>query len=166
MGPAAGWTRIFIVVYTDIVRGLIEALGGKPVILAGMSLEGGICLNMALTCPEPIKILVPVDAWGLFGKLPWHRLTYWFIRSKLNDNLYAWTNSSSIVISSLQYSLFGDKSKVGDALVAEVQKAMLELGAGRPFASFQRSEITPTGFTTPIAGYYALAVTDERGIWS
>ena len=71
MGPAAGWTRIFIVVYTDIVRGLIEALGGKPVILAGMSLGGGICLNMALTCPEPIKILVPVDAWGLFGKLPW-----------------------------------------------------------------------------------------------
>lgn len=137
MGPAAGWTRIFIVVYTDIVRGLIEALGGKPVILAGMSLEGGICLNMALTCPEPIKILVPVDAWGLFGKLPWHRLTYWFIRSKLNDNLYAWTNSSSIVISSLQYSLFGDKSKVAMLWLPKYRKLCWSLVQAGPLPPFK-----------------------------
>ena len=73
--------------YTDIIKGLIEAFGGKPVILAGLSLGGGISLNMALTYPELIKILVPVDAWGLFEKLPWHRLMHWFTRSKLNDNL-------------------------------------------------------------------------------
>ncbi|TCL54093.1 pimeloyl-ACP methyl ester carboxylesterase [Kineothrix alysoides] len=139
--------------YTDIVKGLIEAFGGKPVILTGLSLGGGICLNMALTYPELIKILVPVDAWGLFDKLSWHRLTHWFIGSKLNDNLYAWTNKyPSIIRFSLKYSLFGDKSKVSDDLVTEILKAMLEPGADKPFMSFQRSEITPTGFTTDLFG--------------
>ncbi|MDR1536733.1 MAG: alpha/beta hydrolase [Clostridiales bacterium] len=139
--------------YTDMVKGIIEALGGKPVILAGLSLGGGICLNMALTYPEIIKILVPVDAWGLFDKLPWHRLTHWFVHSKLNDNLYAWTNRyPSIVRFSLKYSLFGDKSKVSDALVAEIHEAMLEPDADKPFISFQRSEIASTGFTTDLFG--------------
>lgn len=139
--------------YTDIVKDIIEAFGSKPVILTGLSLGGGICLNMALTYPELIKILVPVDAWGLFDKLPGHWLTHWFIRSKLNDNVYAWINRyPSIVRWSLEYSLFGDKSKVSDALVAEIQQAMLEPGAGKPFISFQRSEITSTGFFTDLFG--------------
>lgn len=139
--------------YTNIVKGIVEAFGGRPVILIGLSLGGGICLNTALTYPALIKILMPVDAWGLFDKLPWHRLTYWFIRSKLNDNLYAWTNQyPSIIRWTLRNNLFGDKSKVSDALVSETQKAMLEPGAGKPFISFQRSEITPTGFITDLFG--------------
>lgn len=104
---------------------------------------------MALDHPELVKILVPVDAWGLFDRLRWHGLTHWFVHSRLNDNLYRWTNSHpSIVRLSLEYSLFGDKSKVDDDLAAEICEAMWELGAGRAFISFQRSEITPTGFTT------------------
>lgn len=139
--------------YTEIVKGIIEALGESPVILVGLSLGGGICLNMALTCPELVKVLVPVDAWGLFDKLSWHRLTHWFIRSKLNDNLYAWTNRyPSIVKFTLKNSLFGDKSKITDDLVAKIHKAMLETNADKPFISFQRSEITATGFTTDLFG--------------
>jgi len=139
--------------YTNIVKGIIEGFESAPVILSGLSLGGGICLNMALTYPELIKILVPVDAWGLFDRLPWHRLTYWYTRSKLNDNLYAWTNKyPSVIRRSLTYSLFGDKSKVSNALISEIQKAMLEPDAGKPFISFQRSEITPTGFTTDLFG--------------
>ncbi|MDD2234899.1 MAG: alpha/beta hydrolase [Desulfitobacteriaceae bacterium] len=41
---------------------------------------------------------------------------------------------------------------MSDALVAEVMKAMLEPGAGKPFISFQRSEITPTGLTIDLFG--------------
>lgn len=140
--------------YTEIIKGIIETFAEKPVILVGLSLGGGICLNMALTYPELIRVLVPVDAWGLFEKLPGHRLTYWFIRSKLNDNLYAWTNRyPSVVRFSLKYSLFGDKTKVSDTLVAEIHEAMLEPDAGKSFISFQRSEITPTGFTTDLFGW-------------
>jgi pimeloyl-ACP methyl ester carboxylesterase len=108
---------------------------------------------MALTYPERIKVLVPVDAWGLFDRLPWHRLTHWFICSKINDNLYAWTSKyPSIARFSVTYSLFGDKSKVSDALVAEIHKAMLEPDAGKPFISFQRSEILPKSLSTDLFG--------------
>ena len=139
--------------YTEMVKGVIEQLADTPVVLVGLSLGGGICLNMALNHPELIKALVPVDAWGLFSKLPWHRLTYWFTNSKLNDNLYAWTSKyPSLIRWSLTHSLFGDKSKVNDALMEEVHEAMQEPGAGKPFVSFQRSEITPTGLVTDLFG--------------
>jgi pimeloyl-ACP methyl ester carboxylesterase len=139
--------------YTEAVKGVVEAFGGEPVVLVGLSLGGGICLNMALAYPELVRALVPVDAWGLFDRLPWHRLTHWFVHSRINDNLYAWAGKHpSVIRFSLEYSLFGDKSRVGDGLVDEILEAIREPGAGRPFASFQRSEITPTGLATDLFG--------------
>lgn len=132
---------------------MVEAFGGEPVVLVGLSLGGGICLNMALAYPELVRALVPVDAWGLFDRLPWHRLTHWFVHSRINDNLYAWAGKHpSVIRFSLEYSLFGDKSRVGDGLVDEILETIREPGAGRPFASFQRSEITPTGLATDLFG--------------
>ena len=137
--------------YTDIVKGVIEAFECSPAVVAGLSLGGGICLNMALNYPELIKLLVPVDAWGIFPKLPYHRLTYWYTRSKINDNMYRWIGKyRSLIRWSLEYNLIGDKSKVTEALVEEVQKAMLEPDAGKPFISFQRSEVTKTGLKTDL----------------
>ncbi|WP_314921127.1 alpha/beta hydrolase [Slackia exigua] len=110
-------------------------------------------MDVALDHPELVKILVPVDAWGLFDRLRWHGLTHWFVHSRLNDNLYRWTNSHpSIIRLFLEYNLFGDKSKVDDDLVTEICEAMREPGAGRAFISFQKSETTPMGFTTNLFG--------------
>ncbi len=137
--------------YTEIVKGVMEAFHCGPVILAGLSLGGGISLNMALKYPKLIRLLILVDAWGLFSKLPYHRLTYWYSRSKLNDNLYQWSGKyRSFVRWSLENSLIGDKSKISDALIDEVQKCMLEPDAGKPFISFQRSEITKNGLKTDL----------------
>lgn len=139
--------------YTDIARGFIEALGEGPVILAGLSMGGGICLDMALTCPEQVKIIVPVDAWGLFDRLPWHRFTYRYVGTKFNEKLYARTGKyRSLIKWSLGYNLFGDKAKISDDLLAEIQKAMKDPDAGKAFTSFQRSEITRTGLTTDLFG--------------
>ncbi|HEY8346436.1 MAG TPA: alpha/beta hydrolase [Symbiobacteriaceae bacterium] len=139
--------------YTRIVRGIIDAVSDSPVILSGLSLGGGICLNMALQHPEQIKVLVPVNAWGLFDRFPWHRFAYWYTRSKLNDHMYAWTARYPKLIKwALTYNLFGDPTKVTDDLLAQVQKAMAQPGAGWPFISFQRSEITPTGLRTDLFG--------------
>lgn len=139
--------------YTDIVKGVIAAFDAAPVVLVGLSLGGGISLNMALTHPELVRVLVPVDAWGLFDRLPWHRLMYWYTRSRLNDNMYAWAGKyPSFVRWTLEWGLFGDRAKVTDDLVAEVQALMLQPGAGWPFISFQRSEVTPTGIRTDLCG--------------
>lgn len=137
--------------YTEIIKGLIEELRCTPVVLGGLSLGGGISLNLALKYPELIRLLIPVDPWGIFQKLPYHRLTYWYTRSRLNENIYKWTGKySSFIRWTIEYSLFGDKSRVTDDLVNEVQKAMLEPGAGQPFISFQKSEITKKGLKTDL----------------
>lgn len=137
--------------YTETVKGIIEAYQCSSVVLVGLSLGGGICLNMALKYPELIKLLIPVDAWGLFQRLPYHRFTHWYTRSKINDNLYQWTGKyPSFVRWSLESSLIGDKAKISEALVQEVQKSMLEPEAGKPFISFQRSEITKNGLKTDL----------------
>ena len=41
---------------------------------------------------------------------------------------------------------------MGDGLVDEILETIREPGAGRPFVSFQRSEITPTGLATDLFG--------------
>lgn len=106
---------------------------------------------MALEYPELVKLLIPVDSWGIFPRLPYHRLTYWYTRSKVNEKLYKWTGKYDWIVRwSLANSLIGDKSKITDALTAEVQRAMLEPGAGQPFISFQKSEITKDGLKTDL----------------
>lgn len=137
--------------YTDMVKGVIHGFDASPVILNGLSLGGGIGLNLALTYPELVKILILVDAWGLFAKLPWHRLTYWYTRSRLNVKMYSWAGKyRSLIRWLLEYSLIGDKTKVTDDLINETQKALLIPGAGTPFISFQKSEITSTGLKTDL----------------
>src|SRR5690606_12675912 len=74
-------------------------------------------------------------------------------RSKLNDNLYRLTGKyRSFVRWSLEQQLIGDKRKVTEELVDEVQKQMLEPLAGQPFISFQRSEINRKGLNTDLFG--------------
>ncbi len=141
--------------YTEITKGVIEALSTAPVILCGLSLGGGITLNTALTYPGLAKILIPVDAWGLASKLPWHRLTYWYTRSGLNDNIYAWTAAPWLVRWSLEYNLIGDKRKITDDMVSGIVDLMKAPDAGKAFASFQKAEITLTGLTRDLSARFA-----------
>ena len=102
--------------------------------MVGISLGGGISINLSLNYPELIKILVPLDAWGLFKKLPRHRLLYWFVHSRINDNLNALVcKFPSIIKFSLRYNLFGDKSKISNELVCEIIEAMKKTGRRQGF---------------------------------
>lgn len=65
--------------------------------------------------------------------------------------IYKWTRKYDWIVRwSLAKSLIGDKSKITDALAAEVQRAMLEPGAGQTFIYFQKSEITKNGLKTDL----------------
>ena len=137
--------------YTEILKAFIEKLSDGPIVFVGISLGGGISINLSLNYPELIKILVPLDAWGLFKKLPRHRLLYWFVHSRLNDNLNALVcKFPSIIKFSLRYNLFGDKSKISNELVCEIIEAMKKPDADRAFISFQRSEIKKEGVATDL----------------
>ena len=137
--------------YTETIKSLIEVLGCGPVVLCGLSLGGGITLKMALEYPHLLRAIIPVDALGLFEKLPWHRSMYWFVNSRFNRNLYGWAGKYRWLIRrSLEGGLFGDKSKVTDALLDEVLEAIRQPDSGEPFRSLQMCELSKTGMVTPI----------------
>ncbi|MGI6105669.1 MAG: alpha/beta fold hydrolase [Raoultibacter sp.] len=140
--------------YSAFIRDFVKALDLEKPVLGGLSLGGGITIKAALDEPELLSAIIPVDAWGLSNRLPWHRLTHWYTRSALNRWIYPYSARSRWMIRwSLEANLFGDKSKVTEALVDEVQKAMQTPDAGEPFRSFQEAEITPTGLTTSLYDY-------------
>jgi pimeloyl-ACP methyl ester carboxylesterase len=137
--------------YSEFIRSFIKALGYQSVVLGGLSLGGGIALKAAIDEPQLLQAIIPVDAWGLSNRLPWHRFTYRYVNSKWNQILYPWTAKHRWMIRwSLEANLFGDKSMVTDALVDEVFAAMQVLNAGEPFRSFQMAEITQTGIATSL----------------
>jgi pimeloyl-ACP methyl ester carboxylesterase len=140
--------------YAEFILAFIRRLRLRDVALCGLSLGGGITLAAALNDirfgePRMIRVIIPVDAWGLADRLPWHRLTYCYVRSPLNRVLFPLSAHFRIMIRySLQANLFGDKRKVTDVLVNEVLEAMRVPDAGEPFRSFQLAEITPRGLST------------------
>jgi pimeloyl-ACP methyl ester carboxylesterase len=137
--------------YAQTIKAFIEGLDCGPVVLCGLSLGGGITLKAALDYPHMLKAIIPVDAWGLFDKLPWHRLTHWFVNSSFNRNLYGWTGQYRWMIRwSLETNLIGDKSKVTEELVDETIAAMRQPDAGEPFRSFQLCELTKSGIVTKL----------------
>ena len=139
--------------YSAAIADFIETLDCGPVILSGLSLGGGIALHLALERPELLEALIPVDAWGLFAKLPWHRTLHWFARSRLNRGLYPWAGKHRWIIKwSLTASLFGDKRKVTDELLDTVMEALSQPDAGEPFRSFQICEIGKAGLNTELFG--------------
>lgn len=137
--------------YSGFIRSFIKTFGFTQVVLGGLSLGGGITLKAAIDEPELLRAIIPVDAWGLSNRLPWHRLTYWYTRSALNEWIYSWAaNSRWMVRWSLEANLIGDKTKVTDELVDAVFDAMQVPDAGEAFRSFQMAEITPTGIVTSL----------------
>ena len=144
----AGYSLPF---YSEIIAALIEQLGGAPITLGGLSMGGGITLKVALDYPHLVRGIIPVDALGIAPRLPWHGLMYWFIHSPFNRNLYSRTAKWRWLVRwSLSANLFGDKSKITDALVDEVMAAGDKQRGSEPFRSFQERELTKTGLATPI----------------
>ena len=44
--------------------------------LAGLSMGGAVAIGFALTWPERVNALIPVDTWGVSEKMPFHRFSY------------------------------------------------------------------------------------------
>ena len=123
------------------IKETVDLIGIDNFVLAGLSMGGSISIGFAMKYPEKVKLLVPVDSWGLSRKLPFHKLNYWIMHNtdftlkqyKLTAK-YRWMAKCAI-----SYSLIGDKSKITDEIVDEVMFACGENGAGKSMQDFQRS---------------------------
>lgn len=142
--------------YMDFLKQFMNTLNFNQASLIGLSLGGGISLGFALEYPMRVDKLILVDAWGLFNKLPFHRLSYWYTKSFFNELSYKLSGKSRRFVKwTLLNSLFGNPNKLSEQLVDEVHEALKAHDAGKAFISFQRSEITKTGLRTNLAGRFS-----------
>ena len=140
-----------LLTYAETVREFVDVLDCGPVLLGGLSLGGGITLQMALTHPEKLVGIIPLDAWGLFEHLPWHRLINWYVHTKLNKHIFSWSARYPWIIRQmLATNLIGDRRAVTPALLDEVLASMRVPGGGEPFRSFLMHEIRKDGLTTRV----------------
>lgn len=94
--------------------------------------------------PEKVKLLMPVDSWGISRKLSFHRMNSWIMHNTdFTLRQYKWTAKYRWIAKwAISYSLIGDKSKITDEIVDEVMFACRENGAGKAMMDFQRSSCT------------------------
>lgn len=116
-------------------------------VLAGLSMGGAVAIGYALKYPEKVEVLIPVDSWGLSKKLPFHRLSCFFIH-KTDFTLIQYrqlAKSRRLARWCIAYSLIGDKSRITDEITNEVLEACKGDMAGKSMQDYQRSSCGRTG---------------------
>ena len=110
---------------------------------------GAIVLGFTLAHPERVEKLVPVDPYGIMPKVAWHRTSYLYVHSPLNELSYwFFAKSRSMVRWSLLSSLISSPERLTDRLIDEVYEASKHPQAGKAFSSFQRHDLTWDGLRT------------------
>ncbi|CAG0928191.1 4,5:9,10-diseco-3-hydroxy-5,9, 17-trioxoandrosta-1(10),2-diene-4-oate hydrolase [Thermoflexales bacterium] len=135
--------------YIDFMIQFLDALQLQKVSLVGLSMGGAIALGLTLRCPDRVERLVPVDAYGLMPKVAWHKLSYLYVITPLNEwSYWFFKRSKSMVRWSLLSSLISSPDRLSEELVNEVYQAAQDPSAGKAFASYQRFDLDWQGLRT------------------
>jgi len=149
--PAIEYTMDY---YVNFLEHLLDALHLQKVSLAGISLGGGIALSFTLRFPDRVEKLVLVDSYGLLTRVSWHKLSYLLVHLPLLNALTMRLMGSSRRL--IRWSLLGglvySPQRLSEELVDEVYQRAREPGAGKAFASFQRSEMLWNGLCSDLTG--------------
>lgn len=139
--------KTFYNVHIEAGNKAITAVNANNFILVGLSMGGAIAIGYCLKYPQRVKLLVPVDTWGVSPKMPMHKFSYWYI------NHTDWTvaayrmlqKNKTLARWSIEYSLMGDKNKITDQILDLVMEACGGDKAGQPMQNYQRSSCTEKG---------------------
>ena len=123
------------------VKSVVDHYGLTGFVLAGLSMGGAVAIGFALTCPENIKALIPVDSWGLSKKMPFHRLSWWYVNhTDLTLTQYRWCAKYRWLARwSISYALIGNKERITDSMIDEVMQSCAGDMAGKSMLNYQRS---------------------------
>ncbi|MDS0282086.1 alpha/beta fold hydrolase [Haloarcula onubensis] len=135
--------------HAGVVAGFLDELDLGPVTLVGLSVGGGVAIQVALDRPDLVDRLVPIDAYGLGRDLPNGRLSYLLARVQLLNKLAiaAFRRSRRLTRASLAglvYDLDSLPAAAVDAVYREVQRPT----AGAAFRRFRDAEVTFEGYRT------------------
>ena len=143
--PRVAYTQEY---YLDFLGKFLNALQLEKPSLAGLSLGGGISLGFTLAHPERVDKLILVDSYGIMSYLAYHKLTYFYIFTPLNELSYwLFKRSKALVRESLKAAIY-DPQNITDALVERLWQDVSDPFAGKAFTAFQRSEYRWNGAKT------------------
>lgn len=126
-----------------VVESAVNALGLQTFALSGLSMGGAIAIGYALTHPERVAALVPVDSWGLVRRMPMNGLYYWLVHTRaLRASFRLFARSRRLVRWTVKASLIGDRKKATDALVDEITTLCQKPNAEASMRDFQHSSLT------------------------
>jgi pimeloyl-ACP methyl ester carboxylesterase len=135
--PDVDYSMVF---YQNYLGDFLRVLHFERVILAGLSLGGGVSLGYTLLHPENIEKLILVDSYGILSYMSYHKLTYLYIHSPLNEFSYWLIKQYPQLIRLTLGALIYDPKNITDELVEEFYQVMKDPALGKAFNKFQRSE--------------------------
>lgn len=141
-----------IPMYVEFLYDILKQLKISKTHLVGLSMGGGIGIGFSLKFPEMVDKLTVIGSLGFYSKMPFHRLSRWYVNSWLNSKSYQWLGKSKKLVKwSITSTMFGDKSRVSDGLVNDLYKLVNESKSNRAWETFQRHELGKEGMTTDLA---------------
>jgi len=122
----------------------MDVVGIAQADVAGVSMGGGMALWVALEHPDRIRRVVPVGAYGLTDRLPFHAISARAARAGVLGLVYAAAKNSTLARIGLGAS-YGNRLRVTDTAVAELRAVARDQARRRTFDGFLAAELTPEG---------------------
>ncbi|QIO21092.1 alpha/beta fold hydrolase [Haloarcula sp. JP-L23] len=149
--------------HAEIVAGVLDALDCGPVTLVGLSLGGGVAIQLALDRPDLVETLVPIDPFGLGRDLPNGHLSLFLARVQVFNRIAiaAFRRSRRLTRASLG-GLVHDLDALPAAAVDAVYEEVKRPTAGAAFRRFRDAEVTRHGYRTTFTDRYDDLVVPTR----
>lgn len=146
--------------YINLIEEIRKQIGVEKIVIAGLSFGGSLAIGYTLAHPDRVLALIATDAWGLTAKMPWQKITWWYLQhTHLTCKMYRMLGRHrSWAKWSITSGLFGDKTKVSEELVDALVELCNAPDAGVSMEDFQRNSVTKTG-TYPYYGKKLTALT-------
>lgn len=135
--------------HADVMAAFLDTLDIGPVTLVGVSLGGGVAIQLALDRPALVATLVPIDAFGLGQALPNGLLSYALARFQLPNRLSLAVLRRSRRLTRVSLgSIVHDLDALDPAAVDAVFRELHRPTAGEAFRRFRSVGVTRAGYRT------------------
>lgn len=127
--------------YADWIADLIHRLGVDRVDLAGLSLGGWITLEVAISHPDVVRRIVPINPGGVTEKFKFLRTAQWVANHpKMNSQMYRWYARMGRRLTRMQLRsrIIENATALTDDLIDAVLVNSKRPHAGEAFAATQR----------------------------
>ncbi|MFQ6548368.1 alpha/beta fold hydrolase [Aestuariibius sp. 2305UL40-4] len=138
----------------DLTAWLIAFLDATGIVqadIAGVSMGGGIALNAGLMAPTRVRRLIPVGAYGLMPRAPFHPLAWALARSPAAGLVYRAAAASETLTRIGLGAAYADPSRVDPETVALVRDVARDQADRRSFDAFLARELTVKGLQSDLS---------------